>query len=342
MKQEASNKITMYNFIMTIAIVLYHYVIDISLKKHWTKGILLGLNHFCKGIGSLAMCVFFLISGFLLYNNANTTKDVLKKMKNRIFTLIIPFFIWNFITFIFRVEFTGLKDFIFGFFCRPYNGAIWYLLGLAFLMLFAPLIIKLKKSKLLCFITFAIVIVLTQLLCQFGHNMHWYKAFTDNVWYFGNILGYLPVYLIGAYAGMFYAKQILNEEYNIVKAKRISIMLFIVTFLILCIRTMPWINIICAISFWFCIESKTFNKKPLEIFNVSFLIYVMHSPFLILWANNIMMTFIGGNTVLPLVKVGCKIVGTFMVWLMAIVVDWVIKNLFGKRIHQALTGGRGK
>lgn len=340
MNENVSHKITMYNFWMTLSIVAYHFVFDVKVTKHWTRVILIGGNRILNGLGILAMCTFFLFSGFLLFNNANSSKDILKKMRSRVFSLLIPFILWNFVTFLFLYDFKSIKDFVWGFITIPYNKPTWYLLSLSVLMLFAPLIIKLKHRKKLTIAIFSTIIVIAYCLNYYRENINWYNNLLDNVWYIGNTLSYIPLYLIGAFAGMHYSDKILYEKYNVNRVKIIAMAIFIPSFVSLCLKDVYSFTILASISFWFCFEAKLFKNKPSQAFNVSFLIYVMHIPFLINIACNILFLFVNPNSALPIVKFLGKIIGTVMVWLCAVVFDWAFKLMFGSRVYGVFVGNR--
>lgn len=340
-KESVSNKIVMYNFIMTLCIVAYHFSLNVQVKKHWTESILKYFNYFFDGLGLLAMCTFFLISGFLLFNNANNSEDILKKMKRRIFSLLVPFILWNLISFIFFYNIRTFKSFILGFIILPYNGPTWYLLALSILMMFSPLIIKLKSNKNLTIIVFSLSIILAYSLNRFENSIIIYDTIVEEIWYVRNIFSYLPLYLIGAFTGMYYSKAILQETYNTKKAKIISLLIFIPAFFMLFVDVAHSISLILVgTSFWFIFDSNLFKNKPLKAFNVSFLIYVMHVPFLIKLSTNILFLIINPNGALPIMIGLGRVLGTFIVWMSAIVFDWVFKLMYGDKFYGFFMGNR--
>ena len=49
----------------------------------------------CHGIFIAAVPIFFFLSGYLFFRNISSTKDVLKKMKTRAKSVLMPFLVWS-------------------------------------------------------------------------------------------------------------------------------------------------------------------------------------------------------------------------------------------------------
>lgn len=350
MKQQVSNKITMYNFFMTLGIVIYHFWLDFNhTSNHPTKIILILFYRLCNNsVGALAMGVFFLMSGFLLYNGANSAKDIFKKIKSRVFSLLIPFIIWNSFMMMYLMinmgthPFSSLGDFIVGFTLNPFNGPLWYLLALMCLMLFAPVIINLKQHKNISLLTLVGIIIFSTVVVSRGSDWAWYQAITNKVWYISNIFTYLPLYAIGAFTGMHYSDKILNEEYNVNLLKSISIIIFIASMVLMSMYVNSLLIVISAISFWFCIDSKHFDKNPSKVFRISFFIYVMHSPFLIDITYKIIEFLCGGSVtyLLPIETIIYRILGMLLIWGLALIFEFILSFVLGNKIYGLLSGNR--
>lgn len=95
-------------FPLAVAVVFIH--MNPSVKNLYDSPDLSGAIDFFFNIGGIllshvlshiAVPCFFLISGFLFFRNLNTWDWAIwtKKMKSRIKTLLIPYFIWNLLTF---------------------------------------------------------------------------------------------------------------------------------------------------------------------------------------------------------------------------------------------------
>lgn len=282
-----SNKISVLNFVMTLFICDYHF----WFFEFGHNGAFSYLKEFS---GFIAMAVFFMLSGFLLYQNANTQEDIKKKIHNRVFSLLIPFFIWNFVAkIIFSIQ---NKSFEFSFdnmvqsyFCGPVDGPIWYLMAIFLLLLLSPLVIKIKNNKKLVIVIFS-TIILFLYLRNCGLIPYFYKA--GDWWWYWNTLGYLPYYLIGSFAGLYFKDFITNTTYK----KSVHILSFI--FLVVCIGVNVLVslcsekfvflryfsflnNILLIILFWFAIPQKMFKTNLSCITRYSFFMYVMHVPVLV-------------------------------------------------------------
>lgn len=349
MKKCVSNKITIINFIMTMCIVIYHfwygYNGQFNIANNWSGCVLRGFNGFCNFLGILAMSMFFLLSGFLLYNGANTSKDMLKKWKSRIFTLLIPFLIWNTFMLLYKMiayelnAFTSFWDFISGYIVDPYNGPLWYMIALFILMLFAPLVIKLKNHKKFSIVFMFVVIVLSQLPI--------YDFLTSKIWYLGNTLSYFPLYVIGAFMGMHYSDKIFKQDYNVKKFRLISFavmaLCLLLYFTIKHFLVIKLIVVFAPISLWFILDAKIFNKKILFPFKVSFFMYVMHAPFLISIAYKVMSLFYySRGWMYPIEAVLYRILGTVLIWGMAIAFAYLFKFIFSEKVYSAMSGNRTK
>ncbi|SIO10474.1 acyltransferase [Fibrobacter sp. UWB11] len=126
-------------------------------------------EYFSTFLADLAIPGFALISGYLFFATAEFSKEAYnKKIKNRVFTLLIPYIVWNLIVFAGDVALAFLGknnlvnntewDFlnvlnIFwsikgnGAGTCPYNGPLWYIRDLFILCLLTPVIYPLLKSR---------------------------------------------------------------------------------------------------------------------------------------------------------------------------------------------------
>lgn len=111
------------------------------------------LTGFVDLMGHVAMGFFFMMSGYLLYLNADSPTDMVKKMKRRMYSLLLPVVIWNTLTLVYEIllHFAGVlpaqwsvMTVVNGYTFRMFCGVLWYLLALMLLMLPSPLIIRLK------------------------------------------------------------------------------------------------------------------------------------------------------------------------------------------------------
>lgn len=164
-----SNKKTYVSFILSV-IVLYihanniHYFGEQSIKyTSFLETIVSGY------IGDTVVPTFFIISGFLFYRNIDLNiaimPQILKKWKSRIYTLLVPYFLWNligtmFYMFVPRIPLLGgfisggavevsLKNLALGVFHYEYYFPLWYLFYLLILVLFTPIFCKILRSRII-------------------------------------------------------------------------------------------------------------------------------------------------------------------------------------------------
>lgn len=161
-----SKKITRLSFILCVLVVCIHARNLSTYDINGLEGkILSGIQlFFSADITSFAVPTFFCLSGFLFFLSVKTFFDVMKKIKKRIFTLLIPFFIWtSFYTFIFLFVFNmpyisnvvikeavgdvTLKKIFQGIFLSKYSTHLWFLQSLIFFVTLTPMFYLIKKHK---------------------------------------------------------------------------------------------------------------------------------------------------------------------------------------------------
>ncbi len=96
MKEETfKNKILWYNFILCILVVCIHAQ-NMHIFIDPVTWINRSISFLVEQIACLAVPGFFMCSGYLFYRNL-TWKKIPEKLKRRVVSLVIPFFIWNFL-----------------------------------------------------------------------------------------------------------------------------------------------------------------------------------------------------------------------------------------------------
>lgn len=150
-------KIDIVRCIMNYMIVVLHAWAAFQYVQ-WGCGEFVVWNFICSHLAAMAMPTFFLISGYLLFQNfsMNSWPD---KMKRRVRRLVVPYFAWNILFVLFylglsqciprlatRVSTFGLDSVcgaiskIASFTVAPIDGPLWFLRVLFILALFSPLI----------------------------------------------------------------------------------------------------------------------------------------------------------------------------------------------------------
>ena len=105
-----SETISLLRFPMALLVILIHtdsyyatWQADVELMS--VEGICFLLGHIVRLFASIAVPTFFMISGFLFFNNFREFSwgGYKKKMKSRLKTLIVPFVLWNVVVFLARI-----------------------------------------------------------------------------------------------------------------------------------------------------------------------------------------------------------------------------------------------
>lgn len=147
------NLINRLNGFCMILIVMMHCVITINVA---------GNTYFQEFVFStftrVAVPVFFIISGYLLFQHYN-----ISKIARRTRTVFVPFLLWSIITIAvftflqhvpflssyFNNQFQLTSESVFTrTFIKPLNGALWFLRDLYILVLISPIILFVNKSRL--------------------------------------------------------------------------------------------------------------------------------------------------------------------------------------------------
>ena len=158
------NKKTIVTFLLSILVVMIH-VNAFSLYDINTTSIG-GRALYCislvleSGVTSVAIRLFFLISGVLFYRNY-CYRNTLAKYKSRVKSLLVPYLIWCTLytfavillhytplasQFEFDVPFT-FKNLIMGIFFNDFYSSFWFIFNLMLFTLFCPVFYTLLKNK---------------------------------------------------------------------------------------------------------------------------------------------------------------------------------------------------
>lgn len=353
MNEKISKKITLVNFVMTLSIVLYHcyaWYTKVPMYESFDKNIFNIFNNVAYSMGTIATGVFFLMSGFLLYYNCNNSKEMKLKIKKRAKSLIIPFVIWNLFTFVYLffregliLPFENLKDLIMHLTLDPYNIPLWYIFTLILLLIPAMLIIKLKGKKIISLVIYFIICIITICYC----NLEFFKSI--RVFEIQRIIQYLPLYFLGVIAGLNYSDSVLNEK---LYSKKINIISFFILISFALIRNSISNQIIKEIlmSFesifvWFAIPCvfNNFNKELSTslAFKCSFMIYVLHCPFLLDVIDKVLTPkILSAKIFYPVQIIIIDIIIVALVWIASALITIVLKRFLNKKIFNIITGGR--
>lgn len=216
MKEEKfKNNILWYNFTLCILVVCIHaqnmhiFIEPVAWINH-------AISFLVERIACLAVPGFFMCSGYLFYRNL-TWKKVTEKLKRRVFSLVIPFLIWNLLYYILhfvarRIPYFGqlfdtavpfsLQEFINAVFCYKYNPVFWFMLYLILFSFMSPIIYGILRQKWV-----GLFVVILVLVINFSEVLVSYIPVKT-----GDILGWSFYYLTGGYIGIHWTEIVMPKK----------------------------------------------------------------------------------------------------------------------------------
>lgn len=289
------HKKTVVTFFLSILVVMIHvnsfalYKIDNNLLSGQVLNVVRLVLE--SNLTSVAIRLFFLISGVLFYRNY-TYKDTFKKYKSRVKSLVIPYLIWCSLytiavmilhytplgtQFQFDVPFT-FKNLLMGILFNDFYSSFWFIFNLMIFTLACPIIYTILKNKWIGLLVVSILITL------YGFGIKIPEIITINgveyvaFWRADSII----LYIIGAYIGIH-----AFDWFATAKNKRFSIICLISSVIMIAFQyvnsifTLPDILsllslIIFSLSLWFAFDLFKFDEKPPVIFNYSFMIFALN------------------------------------------------------------------
>lgn len=306
MTNENKNKITYLRFFMAFSIIWNHaYNVEVyNLQLKYGGGLYL-FERFTNSITFVSLALFFALSGFLFYQNLS--KDNIKrKLLSRIYSLIIPYIVWNITGFIYfqllslfpalrqyyggQIETFSVSVLLNAIFNYKYNAPTWFLKTLIIYTYIMPIFYPAFKNKkiAIAFFIASILISCYGTLLGSSHLMN------------------LSFYCLGMICGMHY-KDLVLMKYD-KKAKKYSLYIFILLMIInLYIResfygsiyyggaSVVFIRLLAIVCVWIFSDALAIKEKPKRWMNYSFVIYVSHEMvlepiekvILILLGNNV-------------------------------------------------------
>ena len=347
MNERLSKKISIYNFLFTVGIVIYHSKNFYHLYTSSSSAFFDRMYDLYYSFVYICMGFFFMISAYLFYIGLKSEADVYKKMKKRLFTIGIPFLVWNLLVGAYEILYSIIKgtydldivDYLLGLTIEPFNGPLWYLVALMVLMLIAPLIYKLKEHPNVFLGVLAGVIVLC---CA------WRVIFDENDRVVHWFMQYLPLYFIGAYFGLCKSDFVANEKYNY---KLVSIVSAVVSVLILVyfvFLDQGWIlfgyvlSLILPVTIWLSTYNSMFERFKLGYpVKASFFVYVMHMTLIGIF-NTIITKVFGYGSMHPVVVFLAYFVFVAALYAVCLVFAYVAGKILPEKLYFALSGGRVK
>ncbi|MBR6633124.1 MAG: acyltransferase [Clostridia bacterium] len=270
-------------FISFLLCVLVFFIHISSIKQYAvTGGFITALNYrfaffFKESITRFAVPAFFILSGISFFKSYDNTK-YFSKIKSRVFTLVIPYLLWNTIWMLFNIfctaflsqYFTGRKPFVISFvnvlkgiFLYGCNGPFWFMLHLIILSFAAPLIYLLIRNKYVGMLTATTLAVIRLFAIRIP----------DSIIFF----------LIGAIIGKHFFDYATRKSPKIMQLLSI---VFLVTYVILknlfresanrIVGLDTFVFVLAAFALWSFTDLFIDKINPKAIYSRSFAIYALH------------------------------------------------------------------
>lgn len=179
--EQFRNKVIWYTFLLSILVVLIHSVnfadtntqLQMMIDTADVQGTDFGAvsstaarveNALANTLGQMAVPGFFLMSGYLFFRGLDSGKVLLKKLRSRVDSLIIPYVTWNLMYSILYMI-TGKagwspENIVQGVFVHKYNPVFWYIAQLIFCVLAGVLVFYLSEKKVPLILVPAAVLIL--------------------------------------------------------------------------------------------------------------------------------------------------------------------------------------
>lgn len=336
MNKELSNKITNINFILIIMIVILHASFDGELNKSYSSyEFVKGFYKFISTVADAAVPTFFCISGFLLFRNYKP-ETMKKKIISRIYSLVIPYFLWSGIFLIYyfalsklnfldysEFDFSKNKNFLKYFLLASCAQTMWFVRVLIIYTVISPIIymlfLKMKEK------TYVVAFFL------FIYNIMKMPSYSSYIFW-------LPIYLIAAYLGHkdFDLMKISLKKYN-----KIVLCIFVIlnVVLLLCDQNSKiyyCYRMFSPLFIWMIYDLFKF-KLEFQFKYDSFLIFCTHIP-IIQILRKMILVVIGDNPIFSIVGYLLTIVITLII---ITILAKIMKKYFNK-IYNILVGGRNR
>ncbi len=351
MNMTISKKIKYFYWFFTLGIVIFHSYEPTEFKlvtmSKLDKFVADFYPIFADRLGHIALTFFFFMSAFWLYNNTNTAKDCLTKIKKRLLSLLVPYLIWTLFLAMLKIFMNELtiieflkKIYIYTFF-KPIIGVSWYILSLLLLIAIYPPLSLIAKNKTISFLVFSILILYFSIIKYFEIP---YIVEAKDWWWYDNMLFYIPIYLLGGFIGLNYPYIVLEKEYN--KNRYIFIGAFLVILSILLfylfqIRKFYVIfSTICLIGFWFLFKNTLFIKKQPKIFDAEFFIFILHQPIMLPIIRIIIQKVLPISAMNGFEMIIIKLITLTLVVVFSYLLRWGLVKILPRKVFNLLSGGR--
>ena len=329
------HKITYIQFALSLMVIMIHtYNVDVY---HIDGTVFAYFEREISCLSRSAVPTFFAISGFLFFRNYSISQT-LNKWKRRVFSLFIPFMVWNVLAYLyyFILSFipvvsdnmnvkinipTTIVDIISIPFSTEYNNVAWYLVNLMIYVLFAPLIYLLLKNKYSGIIAFLGIPLIGCIISN-------------------NYLIQSMYFMFGAYFGIHF-------EHLASKKSPIKISLTALCAFLLLSQILFFLNgsvtdyfsdiilLLMIPSLWIAVDCFDFKNEPKRWMRISFYTYMIHS-FILEPIEKVILIAFGKNLAGSIIDYFVAPAVTFLI----IVLSAYFLRTFCKPAWRLLTGSR--
>lgn len=336
MTLKEQNKVSYVYFILSVLVILIH---SINNDTYFEK-----IFSIENGMGQFAVPLFFFVSGFLFFRTANTLYDVKRKLKKRVYTLLVPYLLWNLIYYFIRLLFTPgsgmsmltLMDAAFNY---TYNPAFWFMYQLILLNILSPVffyILKEKKYISLFYIVIMLFIVFEKdipyvnedaIIYYFSGAIFSKLYNTSKVKFISRkYVLYLIIISIGAYLINRYLYKLIFVNYNFRTIFTLSIVI---------------VRLLVSLTIFYMIDLFFNYEKTYEFMNHTFFLYAIH--YIIVKAMIIVMRFVSIRFLPADLLEAIEILTFVMSPFVAIFINYHLTRFLNRRYRKAyilLSGDR--
>lgn len=294
--QEFRNKKTYISFFLSCLVVLIHTInldiYGITSTNGTLDRFVYYLERFINMLADSAVPLFFILSGYLFFINISSTKDIIRKIKKRIFTLGVPLALWGLVYCLYwkilyslpilnghlnnRYDLNILYIFL------PekgiYNLHLWFICTLLIFVFITPIIYKLLKNK-----SLGIIIIIISIMFDICCKRSLYISNPIII----EIINYTQIsridaFLIGSYIALNY------KDLAYLNNKKINISSFVLLIALIIFKinstnvSTAYFSLmgICLYYASNLFLSNHLDKNPSWIYTISFFTYCSHELFL--------------------------------------------------------------
>lgn len=291
MDKSFSRKITFFNFIYSLIVLMYHANANIHFSNIIvTESLWDTLFYKIDFLFSFSDGTYFfmLLSAFLLYRDLSK-ENLISKLKKRVRTLLVPWLLWNVIGMISYHDFDkGIVYLLSNFFTSRFCEQLWFVEALLVLLLFSPLFMRLLKIKVAREISLICLFVMGYFGFPFVQEMNIFPSERFQLEIL-RALRHVPIYCLGAYLGLNFSEIIISEEYN-QKHRKVALLGAVAILLLPYIVHMASVSYVLgmlkSVALWIILDKKYFAVEPKWWMQISFYTYAIHN-FVLHWEGKI-------------------------------------------------------